>query len=100
MIGDADAEAYDPGWLGVVLRWPLRVVAVVVILPVQVVWESAKAAAKAVGKGLQRVGRRLGKVLDVCVGRPMRFIGRHVGRAMRPIATVWSGSPHVWCGGR
>lgn len=48
-IGDADDLAYDPGWLGVVLRWPVRVVAIAVIMPVQVVVESVKAAGKALG---------------------------------------------------
>src|SRR4051812_19143317 len=45
---DADDEDdedydYDPGWLGTVLRWPIRIVAVVVIAPFQVAWESVKA---------------------------------------------------------
>lgn len=77
---------YDPGWLGTVLRWPIRVVAVVVIAPFQVAWESVKALGRFAGRGLTKVGRGIDKVARM-LGRPFRAVGRAVG---------WVATRFVW----
>ena len=53
----SDDEEYDPGWLGTVLRWPLRVVAVLIILPIQIAWESLKALAGFFYRRIRRLAR-------------------------------------------
>ncbi|OLE26341.1 MAG: hypothetical protein AUG49_08400 [Catenulispora sp. 13_1_20CM_3_70_7] len=75
---DDEDYDYDPGWLGTVLRWPIRVVAVVVIAPFQVAWESVKALGRFAGRGLAKIGRGIGKAARV-LGRPFRAVGRAIG---------------------
>jgi hypothetical protein len=53
----SEDEEYDPGWLGTVLRWPLRIVAVLIILPTQIAWESLKALAWFFYKRIRRFAR-------------------------------------------
>lgn len=72
---DDQEPEYDPGWLGTVLRWPIRIVAILVILPLQVTWESLKASARFTWKVLRPIAR-------VAVP-PVRFSGRIAGRAVR-----------------
>src|SRR6476620_6494400 len=72
-----DDHDYDPGWLGVVLRWPVRVVAVVLVVPIQVAWQATKAAGLAAGRGLKRFGRGTG-----------RFAARIVRPLTRAVAGV------------
>ncbi|MFL6111925.1 MAG: hypothetical protein ACJ786_11315 [Catenulispora sp.] len=72
-------DDYDPGWLGTVLRWPIRIVAVVVITPFQVAWESVKALGRFAGRGLAKAGRGIGWVATRFVGPPVRFVGRGAG---------------------
>lgn len=86
-----ESEEYDPGWLGTVLRWPVRIVAVVLIAPFQVAWESLKAVGRVAGRGLRKVGSLLGRPFRV-VGRaikwaatrvlwwPLRWVGRGTGK--------------------
>ncbi|NUP52159.1 MAG: hypothetical protein HOW97_33275 [Catenulispora sp.] len=90
---DPEDDDYEPGWLGTVLRWPIRIVAVIVIAPFQVAWESVKAIGRVGWRGLSRVGRGIRRAASV-LGRPFRAVGRAIGWA----ATRFLWWPLRWIG--
>ncbi|NUP35187.1 MAG: hypothetical protein HOU01_26280, partial [Streptomycetaceae bacterium] len=74
-----------PGWL----VWPLRIVAFVVVIPVQVVKGLVKAVVSAIRGALGAIGRALAWPFRM-LGRGLRALGRalvwpfrHAGRAVR-----------------
>ncbi|NUR28038.1 MAG: hypothetical protein HOV83_19715 [Catenulispora sp.] len=89
---DVDEDDYDPGWLGTVLRWPIRIVAVIVIAPFQVAWESVKAvgrgirrAASVLGRPFRAVGRAIEWAATRLLWWPLRWVGRGTGRVFAVI---------------
>lgn len=86
-------DEYEPGWLGTVLRWPIRIVAVIVIAPFQVAWESLKASGRVAWRGLRRVGRGVRRAA-AALGRPFRAVGRAVGWVA--VRVIWW--PLRWVG--
>jgi hypothetical protein len=88
-----DDDEYEPGWLGTVLRWPIRIVAVIVIAPFQVAWESVKATGRVAWRGLRRVGRGLRRAASA-LGRPFRAVGRALAAAGRALG--WAATRVLW----
>lgn len=83
----ATEELDSVGWLGRLLRWPVRVVVVAVIVPVQVGGEVLNALLRFTWRQFRRVGRA-GRFL----AGPARLVGRATVDAVRSVGGgLWRG---------
>jgi hypothetical protein len=83
------------------ITWPLRALAVVVIVPFRLLWEGGRLAARYV---LEPILRAFGWLFEHLLARPVSWLGRWVWRLVlrplgRALVVVWRWiAPAVWAG--